>query len=257
MRKVVGPVNRLWPLRLGICIAALLVAVGTGKTALAATATWNVYPGFAVSGIYDYGWHFDEGSPQWGARDYNYSGDAGGSIVFSAKLTQNSSYQIRWRFEQFGSCGVKVIAQANFFGWVDIANTEMHYIHLTNRVSTGTTTGVVQNNGQAVFNFLGNAGGVGSGSEHVHQSADFSSSTRVAGQRFGTDTCWTDTDDFTGTNLYQCPGTFKTHTSAPTCPPGAWNGSYWLLTGNVAQYQCETWSNISQSYTAPAFKATW
>ncbi len=223
--------------------------------------TWSVYPGFPVGGLSDYGWHFDESSgPQWGARDYNYGGDEGVNVVFSAKLTQNSTYQIRWRFEQLGNCSLKVIMQANFFGWVDVDRTEMHHIHLVDRVSTGTTTAVVQSNGQSVFSFLGHSGLCGTSEYHSHEASDFSPGTRVTGVRYSTDTCWSDTDDFTGTNLYQCPGSgFKAHDSIPppSCPPGGWNGGYYLLSGTLAQYYCELWSNISKTYTVAAFTGTW
>lgn len=65
---MVGSMLR-WVVVPAVVTAALVVS---RDTAHAATATWNVYPGFAVSGIYDYGWHFDEsGGPQWGAREYN------------------------------------------------------------------------------------------------------------------------------------------------------------------------------------------
>jgi hypothetical protein len=251
-----------------VALAAVVALLIQGdKPAYAATATWNVYPGFAVSGISDFGWHFDELGglsidPKWGARDYNYAGDANGNVVFSAKLTQNSPYQLRWRFQQYGDCGVKVILQTNFFGWIDVERTEMHYLHLINRVATGTTTAVVQNNNQSVFSYIGQAGsgqgtcGIDPGNEHVHQSADFSPGTRIVGQRKSTDTCWSNTDDFTGTDLYQCPGTFKAHDSVPppNCPPGAWNTMYWLLSGTVPQYICQEWGQASQSYSATAFK---
>jgi hypothetical protein len=91
--------------------------------------------------------------------------------------------------------------------------------------------------------------------EHAHQSSDFSVPSRVFGVRHSADTCWSDTDDFTSQNLYQCPGTnFRTHSGG--CP-GAWIGGYGNVTGTVPHYICQSWSQETQSHTAPAFKGTW
>jgi hypothetical protein len=248
-------------LRLALTVAvAAFVAVSTDfRTAHAATATWNVYPGFAVSGIYDFGWHFDE-SPQYGAQDYNFVNDINANVVFSAKLSQTSAYPLRWRFDSTTkTCTVIVVAQAFVFGgWYDVAGTEMHYIHLTERVANGTVTATIQSNGSAVLNYLGHAGNcnIFVNAYHVHQSADLSTGSRMFRVWYTDDTCWSDT---AGQNSYQCPGGnfILDNQNYSPCPPGQPQFARGAISGPLARYNCEEWSKQNRDYTLRAFYGVW
>jgi len=99
----------------------------------------------------------------------------------------------------------------------------------------------------------------GTASSHLHQSAYSAGDTRLFRVWYANDTCWTNTDDFTGTNLFQCPGSgYRTHNGVTgVFPCGAWSGNTWLLSGNVTEYTCEEWSQQSRSYTSNAFIGEW
>jgi hypothetical protein len=242
----------------GIVGVLAVALMSPASPTLAATyGSWNVYPGFYTPGTWDYGWHFDEGSPQWGARDYNYSGDAGGNVVFYAKLTQNASYPVRWRFDSSVNCHVHVIAQANLNGtWYDISGTEMHYVHLVDRVASGTVTGQVSSNGQGVLAFLGHAGTCNTNATHAHHSADMTSSSRTFRVWYNNDTCWSDNPNG---YVYQCNTplfTFRKDDGVSSCPPGAWSG-YAYSSGPYARYVCQEWSQQARDYTQPAFTVNW
>lgn len=45
---------------LAIVVVLLLASLATTARAEAATAEWSVYPGLDYSGLFEYGWHFDE-----------------------------------------------------------------------------------------------------------------------------------------------------------------------------------------------------
>lgn len=223
-----------------LMVATALSLMLPAPTARAATARWDVYPGLQYSGLWEYGWHFDEGSPAFGARDYNFNNDNGAYAQVLIRLTQNSVYPIRLKLTWWGQCGTRVIAQAAFgLTWVDIDRTEMHYIHVdpSSRLASPYYTYARQNTGDYITAKIGYLGACGTpaGAEHLHQSADLATGSRIARIGYASDTCWSDTDDFTGTNTYQCPRTdYKAHDSTVPCPPGAWNGNYWLVSGTVA-----------------------
>lgn len=241
-----------------VALVALSLALFSHvRDAEAATATWNIYPGFSVSGIYDYGWHFDEGAAQFGARDYNFANDQNANVVFSAKLTQNALYPMRWRFDSVSqSCTVVVVAQVYYaLQWLDVSGTEMHYKHLVDRVANGTVTSTVQNNGSSLFYFLGHAGdcNIDTGAFHVHQSADLSSSSKLLRAWYTDDTCWS-----AGSYTYQCPGGhFQLDDQSYTCPPGQWNSQYGAVSGPIPRYRCETWSQRNQNYANRTFYGVW
>ncbi len=241
-------------------VVALVAVSSGGRTAHAATASWEVYPGFAVSGIWNYGWHFDESSgPQYGAQDYNFVNDTNANIVFSAKLTQNAVYPMRWRFDSTRACTVKVFTQTFVFGgWYDVAGTEMHYIHLTEKVADGTVTATIQNNGAGVFSYLGHAGycDIPPNGYQAHQSADLSTGSRMFRAWYTDDSCWSDT---AGQNSYQCTGgnfILDNQTYSP-CPPGQPQFARGAISGPLARYYCQEWAKQNRNYALKAFYGLW
>ena len=251
-----------------LAMVGCLLCLSTPESSRAATvAKWDVYPGLQVSGIWDYGWHFDEAAADsdtrrnFGARDYNFTNDSNAAVKFKVKLTTTPQYQLRWRFAHSGSDTVVVITQANFFGWVDVDRTEMHYKHLCNRIASGTTTAAVWNVNDTITLTIGNlgSGGCGTPSPHVHQSSYQRTDTRIPRDNFANDTCWSDTDNFTGTDLHQCPlTTYRTHNGVTVGDPcGAPSGNTWLISGNLTEYFCEEWSLQPRSHTTKAFHGLW
>lgn len=240
-------------------LAVAVLVFGRADSAHATTALWNVYPGVVTSGIYDYGWHFDEtNTPQFGARDLSYAG-AGSSTnaVFSAKLTATSTYPLRWRFDTVSkSCTTIVIMQVLFFGsWLDVSGTEMHYLHLADRPANGTVTNTVQSNGNSVFAFVGHLSQCATTQYHLHESADLSTSSKVLRNWYTADTCWSDN---AGSYTYQCPGgNFRLDNQNATCPPGAALFQLGAVSGPISRYQCETWSQQSRDYTLRTFNGYW
>ena len=265
MRMPSSAAARVVVLAIGLALL-FVVAPEPRPTRACCTATWTVYPGLPNSSIADYGWHYDElAGPQWGARDYSYAGDAGANVVLSVKLTQTSTYSLRWRFDSTSaSCTVKATAQAFVFNtWVDVAGTEMHFIHLSDRVANGTTTSTVKNSGSTVFVYLGHVDLRGTQEHHSHESASASSGTRMFAVHYTDDTCWSDN---AATYTYQCSGglVYRAHTNGTGCPPGAWNGGYWTYSGTITQYaNCdglqhgEEWSYEPRNYTLAAFLGQW
>lgn len=157
-----------------ITLASTILGLLTPSTKVeAATATWDVYPGLQYSGLYEYGWHFDEGSPAFGARDFNFQNDNGAYAQLLVRLTQNSAYPIRFKLTWWGQCGTRVIAQAAFgLTWVDIDRTEMHYTHVapSSRLPDPYYTVAKQNSGQYITAKIGYLDDCGTpaGFEHLH-----------------------------------------------------------------------------------------
>jgi hypothetical protein len=220
---------------------------------------WYIYPGAGnVSDLHDYGWHFDEtAGARFGARDYNYAGDAGDDAHFRVETTMAPVLPIRFKVERYpgNECMVRATPQFLYGGQVGtMSGGEIHYMHLApnsrpvNPVYTPWIT-------EADLNHYIHVGtlddcGVEQGSEHLHQSADLEELAaddvevlRVSGAN---DTCWANTD-----NWFNCPSTYRRHQTCST-----WSGTAGI-SGNITQYICENWSLENRDFKSGTFQQTW
>ncbi len=242
-------------------VAALpwAVALSLGRQAEANYPTiWQVYPGLNKVKLWEYGWHFDETAGQFGAKDYNASGDEGAETAFWAKIVGlDSKYSIRFRLEHRYDCGVKVIPEY-YDGYAvhEITGAEFHYTHLTNRPPSPSYTPWGWEAGYTFLHAVGNLATCGTPATHLHQSADLEQQSGKDGEvsRIGqlNDTCWSNVDTF------HCPSTYRVHDPNSECPPGAAiPGATGGISGNVAQYVCEEWSLEYRDPKSPAFEVHW
>ena len=123
--------------------------------------------------------------------------------------------------------------------WNTLNGTRLRYLHVSGVIPG--PTGVMQYNGEEIYNVVGLIAysGYGSGcvygSPHVHQSADLEpgSTLNVRNNNNPDESCWVNSD------IGQCPGTYtRDHVS---CPNSYQTGSY-SRSGTISEYICEEWS---------------
>jgi len=237
-------------------IAALLLAlaaVGISRQgeAVGTTEVYRVKPP-AWGTLAHYGMHFDEvGATYFMARDWSMSGTTQHRVY----LQDSMAIGTRWRFTDYGSCGVA--AQAGYvdgYGqWHGYAGETIHYEHLGSRVPNYTVSAPMTNVGFTYESNVGVQANCNTNEVHVHQSADIASGTPLYRyvQDAGNDTCWSDT-----VNGTQCPSYYK-EDYAPWQCPGGWSGNMARPSGNITKYRCEEWSLLYWYYDAPLVVAKW
>lgn len=245
--------------RLALLAASIGVLVGvllSAPRAEAASLQVLHYPAQQHTGLFDYGWHFDETGNSFGARDYNYSGDGSSDWeTLRVKLDQTQTYAIRWKITP-RTCGVTAVQQQNTTGstWITNGGTEMHFLHMQDSTRITTTSGTdpyyttsIKNAAATLSVNLGQQGLCGTTAYHTHHSADLSSTSFLFRVIYPGDTCWVDSD------TWHCPSTYRDHL---TCTSGTTTTGF-TKSGNFTEYFCETWSNQSQSKDNAAFHLIW
>jgi hypothetical protein len=211
--------------------------------------------GLRFAGLFDYGWHYDEGGSfaNFGARDQNIPDDAGETATLWAKTTVDPYFPVRFKLQQLDDCAMR--ASMEFFDGVTvhaIPHTEIHYLHLANRPSGTTYTGWADEPDELISANLGTLALCDTSFYHLHQSAELDPHyypdpeiDRIGQQG---DTCWTDANPET----WQCPdNNYRVHA---TC--SSWSGTGGL-SGNVSQYICEEWSREDRDPKNGTFLVTW
>ena len=237
--------------RLAVLIASvifLILSLTTASRVQAATDYWSILPGINSTGIYEYGWHFDE-SGSFGARDFNKTNDAGLTVYLRATVITDPGYDVRY-YKAATTCRMDAQAQGLLSGqWTYLSGTTLHYLHLV----TGTTgaAGSMRTAGSSISSSVGTIASSGScvdGQPHLHQSGDLSASSFIYRQLNGTnDTCWADT-----TSLCSSFSWTRDWTSCTTYTSGSYTKS-----GSVSEYICEEWSQQSFGQNSAVFKIRW
>jgi hypothetical protein len=219
----------------------------------AATDYWFVLPGLNYSGIYEYGWHFDEGG-DWGARDFNRTNDGGLTVSVRGQININPGYAVRYAYSPT-TCRMDARAQGLLSGqWTNLSGTNVRYLHI-NPGSSGFTSSM-QSPGTSVTASVGTVAGTGGclwGSAHLHQSGDLSGSSFLYRKLNGAnDTCWSDSlghcSAFSWSRAYVSCSTFQWGSFART-------GTIWPIASGP--YTCSSWQQQNHGTSSAVFSVGW
>jgi hypothetical protein len=244
--------------RLGLLLGAVLffsVSTAFAPRAYAASDQINIYPSLLCSPLYDFGWHFDEGSSWFAAQDFSPHCGSGEAVVY-AKMVLSSG--VAWRYNIWAPNGVNGCVAAarlqywNGSVWVDTPGTDMHYLHL-NSIQTGGTGGM-QTAGQYVWKTVGYVATSGSclfGNPHSHLSGNIEPVSYLYMVNRSGETCWANSTGY-------CNAVYtRRHLAGSPCPPSTPEAFNTTLSGNISTYICETWSIKSHPQSSRTLKIRW